>query len=144
MKISKIQNIKTSSRVILRWRHSEHKAKFEKNGLFSLGPKQVFLIYFLKDCPKKFWKIQNSIAVENSKLLLLCLIEWWPLKLFAKLHKSLLLIASIVKDALLGLRQFLATESTLKNRFQKIAFISSQQITFVVGKSNFAHIMYFD
>ena len=36
--------------------------------------------------------------------------KWQPLKFFAKLHKSPLLIASIVKGAVLGLRQFLATE----------------------------------
>ena len=33
------------------------------------------------------------------------------LKIFAKLHKSPLSIASIVKGAVSGLRQFLATES---------------------------------
>ena len=29
----------TSNSMILKWRHFQHKAKFEKNGLFSLGPK---------------------------------------------------------------------------------------------------------
>ena len=38
-----------SNLVILKWWHFEDKAKFEKDGLFSLGPKQVFVAYFLKD-----------------------------------------------------------------------------------------------
>ena len=108
---STLQNIRTSSLVILKWRHFEHKAKFEKNGLFSLGTKKVFLTYFLKDCAKKVLKIQNSIVIENFKPVLLCPIKWRPLNFFAKLHRSPLLIASIVKGAVSGLRQFLATES---------------------------------
>ena len=36
-----LQNIRTSNLVTLKWRHFEHKAKFEKNGLFSLGPKSL-------------------------------------------------------------------------------------------------------
>ena len=35
-------------------------------------------------------------------------------KVFAKLHRSPLLIANKVKTAVSGLRQFLATESSLK------------------------------
>ena len=57
------------------------------------------------------------MVIENFKPLLLCPIKWRPLKLFAKLHEGPYLKASIVKDAVSGLRQFLATESTLKNRF---------------------------
>ena len=34
-----LQNIRTPNLVILKWRYFEHKAKFEKNGLFSLGSK---------------------------------------------------------------------------------------------------------
>ena len=37
----------------------KQKAKLEKNGLFSLGPKYVFLTCFLKDCAKKGLKIYN-------------------------------------------------------------------------------------
>ena len=35
-----------SNLVILKWRLFEHKAKFEKNGLFYLGPK--FRYYFFR------------------------------------------------------------------------------------------------
>ena len=37
-------------------------------------------------------------------------IKWQPFKVFEKLHKSPLLIANIVKGAVLGLRQFLPIE----------------------------------
>ena len=51
------------------------------------------------------------MVIEDFKPLLLCPIKWRPLKLFAKLHEGPYLKASIVKDAVSGLRQFLATES---------------------------------
>ena len=73
--------------------------------------------YFLKDCRRKFWRFRIN---SNWKSVPLCPIKWQPLKFFAKLHKSPLLIANIVKGAVSGLRQFLATESPwkiMKNTF---------------------------
>ena len=53
----------------------------------------------------------------------LSLIKWLPLSFFMKLCKSLLLISNIVKGAVSGLRQFLATErpwKIMKNTFNFI------------------------
>ena len=49
--------------------------------------------------------------MEDFKPVPLCPIKWRPFKLFVKLHKTLLLIVNIIKGAVSGLRQFLATES---------------------------------
>ena len=66
------------------------------------------LTYFLKDCPT----------------------EWQPWKCFAKLHKSPLLIANIVKGAVSGLRQFLATESPWKIMKNTFYFILTNWICY--------------
>ena len=95
--------------VILKWRHFEHKAKFEKKRpLFLRSKKGIF------DCAKNVLKIYSSIVIENFKSVLLCPIKWRPLNFFAELHKSPLLIVSIVKSTVSGLRQFLATENPWK------------------------------
>ena len=50
----------------------------------------------------------------------LCPIKWQPLKFFAKLHKSPLLISNVVKGAVSDLRRFLVIESPwkiMKNTF---------------------------
>ena len=60
----------------------------------------------------------------------LCPIKWRPLKFFAKLHKSPLLIASIVKGAVSGLRQFLATESPWKIMKNTFYFILTNWICY--------------
>ena len=112
--ISILQNTRMSNLVILKPRHSEHKTKFEKKNFFrsEIG---IFDIFFKRLCKESFedlefnsnWKFQTRAAL-------------WPLKFFANLHKSPLLIASIVKGAVSGLRQFLATESPwkiMKNAF---------------------------
>ena len=49
--------------------------------------------------------------IENFKLMPLYPIKWRPFKVFVKLCKSPLLIANIVKGAVSGLRQFLATKN---------------------------------
>ena len=51
------------------------------------------------------------MEIENFKPVLQCPIKWEFLKVFAKLHKNPLLIASIANGAVTGLRQFLATGS---------------------------------
>ena len=71
----------------------------------------VFLRYLLKDFMKKILKIYKSIETENFKPVPLCPIKWRRFKVFAKLHKSPLLIANIAKGAVSILRQILATES---------------------------------
>ena len=38
----------------------------------------------------------------------LAILKWWPIKVFVTLHKSLFLIADIVKDAVSGLIQILS------------------------------------
>ena len=60
----------------------------------------------------------------------LCPIKWRPLKFFAKLHKSPLLIASIVNGAVSGLRQFLATESPWKIMKNTFYFILTNWICY--------------
>ena len=60
----------------------------------------------------------------------LCPIKWQPLKFFAKLHKSPLLIANIVKGAVSGLRQFLATESPWKIMKNTFYFILTNWICY--------------
>ena len=50
------------------------------------------LTYFLKDCRRKSWRFRIN---RNWKSVSLCHITWQPLKIFAKLHKSPLLIANI-------------------------------------------------
>ena len=51
---------------------------------------------------KKVLKIYKSIVIENFKPVSLCSIKWRPFKVFAKLHKSPLLIANIVKETIFG------------------------------------------
>ena len=70
----------------------------------------IFNIFF-KRLSKEVLKIWNSIVIENFRPVPLSAIKWQPLKVFAKLHKSPLLTSNIIKGAVSGLRQFLATES---------------------------------
>ena len=58
----------------------------------------------------------------------LCPIKWQPLKFFAKLHKSPLLIANIVKGAVSGLRQFQANENPWKITKNAFYFILTNWI----------------
>ena len=60
---------------------------------------------------RKVLKIYKSIVIANFKTVLLCPIKWRSFKVFAKTHKSPLLIANIVKGTFSALRQILATES---------------------------------
>ena len=56
----------------------------------------------------------------------LCPIKWRPIKVFAKLQKSPLLIANIVKGAVSDLRQFLESENPgkmMKNPFYEMILI---------------------
>ena len=55
--------------------------------------------------------IYESTVIENFKPVPLCPIKWWHFRVFVKLLKSPLLIATVVKGAVSGLRQFLAIES---------------------------------
>ena len=68
--------------------------------------------------------------MKISNPLLLCPIKWRPLNFFVKLHKSPLLIASIVKGAVSGLRQFLATESPWKIMKNAFFFILTNYICY--------------
>ena len=67
---------------------------------------------------------------SNWKSVPLYPIKWRPLKFFAKLHKSPLLIASIVNGAVSGLRQFLATESPWKIMKNTFYFILTNWICY--------------
>ena len=49
--------------------------------------------------------------------------KWRPFKVFVKLCKSPILIANILKGAVLGLRQFLAIESPFKVKKKTFYFI---------------------
>ena len=60
----------------------------------------------------------------------LSLIKWLPLSFFMKLCKSPLLISNIVKGAVSGLRQFLATESSWKIMKNTFNFISTNWICY--------------
>ena len=69
------KNIRMSNFVLLKWRHFKHKAKFEKNGLFSLGLKYViFDIFFKRRCKESFedlefnsnWKFQTRAALFHK------------------------------------------------------------------------------
>ena len=69
---------------------------------------------------KKGLKIYKSIVIETFRSVSLCPIKWQHLKVFAKLQKSPLLIANIVKGPVPGLRQFLAAKNPwkiIKNTF---------------------------
>ena len=85
----------------------------------------IFEIFFKRLCKESFedlefnsnWKFQTRAAL-------------WPLKFFANLHKSPLLIASIVKGAVSGLRQFLATESPWKIMKNTFYFILTNWICY--------------
>ena len=70
-----LQNIRISNLVIVKWRPFEYKSKFEKKTYF-LGPKQIPLRYFLKNCRKKVLKIYKSIIIENFKPVPLSPIKW--------------------------------------------------------------------
>ena len=80
------------------------------------------LTYFSKDCRRKFWRFRTN---SNWKYVPLC-----PVKCFAKLHKSPLLIANIVKCAVSGLRLFLATQSSLKIMKNTLYFILTNWICY--------------
>ena len=64
------------------------------------------MTYFSKDCSKKALKTYKSIVIENFKPVHLSPIKWRPFKVFAKLHKSPLLIVNIVKDTVSRPRTF--------------------------------------
>ena len=66
----------------------------------------IFDTFFKRLCKESFVDLE---FYSNFKPVLLC--PRRPLKIFAKLQKRPLLIASIVKDTFSGLRQFLATET---------------------------------
>ena len=74
----------------------------------------IFNIFFKRLFEERFGDLE-LIVIENFKIVPLCPINRRPLKVFAKLHKSPLLIANTVKSAVSGLRQFLATESLEKS-----------------------------
>ena len=66
-------NIKMSNLVTLKWWHFEHKAKFEKEDLFYLVLKKVFLTYFLlyeesfEDLQvNSNWKFQNCATMSHK------------------------------------------------------------------------------
>ena len=95
-------------------------------GCQTLWYKNVILKQNLKKWPLFFWSkigIFNIFkkTIEGSfedlefnskwKSVPLCPIKWWPLKFFATIRKSSLLISNVVKSAVSGLRQFLATYS---------------------------------
>ena len=67
---------------------------------------------------KKALKIYKTIVIETFKPVPLCLIKWWPFKVFAKLQYSLSLKANklldIVKDAVSGLGQILQLKAPFK------------------------------
>ena len=106
--------------MILKWQPFEYKAKFEK----------VFLTYFLKDCTKKALKI--SVVNENFKPVSLFPINGYPLNFLRnyKFCECTLLIANIVKGAVSGLGQLLATESPLKK--MKNAFDFTLKALFIL------------
>ena len=85
------------------------------------------LTYFLKDCQRKFWRFRIN---SKWKSVPLCPIKCQPLKFFEKLHKCPLLIANIVKGAVSGLRQFLATESPWKIMKNTFYFILTNWICY--------------
>ena len=99
-----------SNLVTLKWRPFQYKAKFEKSPLLLRSEMGIFDIFF-KDCTTKVLKIYRSIVIENFIPVPLCPIKWRPFKVLVKLHKTPILIPSIVKGAVAGLRQVFATES---------------------------------
>ena len=96
--------------MILKWQQFEHKGKFEKKHLFFRPKLGIIDIFFKRLCNESFedlefnsnWKFQTRAAFFNKIMT----------NFFAKLHKSPLLIVSIVKGAVSSLREFLVTEST--------------------------------
>ena len=85
-----------SNLVILNWRPFEHKAKFEKKATFIYVRNRYFFY------EESFEDLQMN---SDSKF------QTGSFKAFVKLHRSPLLIANVVKGAVSGLKQFLATES---------------------------------
>ena len=73
----------------------KNKAKFGKKPLICLGSKQVFFDIFFKRLYEENLKICRSIVIETFKPV--AYVKWRPLKFFAKLHKSPLLIANAGK-----------------------------------------------
>ena len=69
----------------------------------------TFDIIFKRLSRESFENLQ--IVVEHFKPVSLCPIKWQPITIFAKLHKSPLLTDNIVKGAVSGQKQFLATKS---------------------------------
>ena len=102
--------------------------------LFFTSKMGIFNIFFKRLRRKNFkdlefdsnWKFQTRPALSDKK---------WPLKCFVKLHKGPILIASISKDAVLGLRQFLATESPWKIilfHLKNLNLLLANQIMFIL------------
>ena len=76
----------------------------------------IFDIFYKRLCKESFEdlefnsnrKFQIRAALYRKMLYPCCFV---PLNFFAKSHKNLLLIASIIKGAVSDMRQFLATEN---------------------------------
>ena len=95
-------------------------------------------MFFKRLCRESFedlefnsnWKFQICAALPLKTAVRLKGQSSTDLKFFAKLHESPLLIASIVKGAVSGLRQFLATESPWKIMKNTFYFILTNWICY--------------
>ena len=79
---------------------------------------------FILPFKRKYKKNFDDLELNSNwkfKPFPLYLIKWPPIKIFVKLHKSLLLLGNIVKGTASDLREFLKAESPWK----LILFISS-------------------
>ena len=80
-------------------RHFEYKAKFEKRSPLFRSKIGTFDIYFERLCEEIFEDLEiksNYKSQTHANI-------FHKVGIFAKLHKSTLLIATIVKEAVLGL-----------------------------------------
>ena len=78
------------------------------------------------------WYIFDDLEFNsNLKSVPLCPIKWQLLKFFTKLHESCLLIYNIIKGAVSGLRQFLATENPWKIMKNTFCFILTNWICYL-------------
>ena len=77
-----------------------------------------------------YWKYQTRATMSHKIP---------SFKVFAKLHRSPLLIANKVKTAVSGLRQFLATESSLKR--WKMLFYFALEAIFALKNFKFLSLL---
>ena len=133
-----------SNLVILKCTTLNIKQILKKWPLFFRSKLGFFDIFSKKLCKASFEDLEFNIAIENFKPVLLCAIKWRPLKVFVKLYKSPLLIASIVKGAVSGRKPLKIHGKCLLFHFSKLILLLTNQILLILCILIKPNVWYFE